>query len=102
MIAFSQILDRCHLMGRIDPGGTAGPVLHYAGSYLIARFRGATLRVTVSDEGGWNENANDLGMVIDGDLTIHPLRERSIPAGSGGCLPSWGARSGNLQAARPR
>ncbi|MBN1372182.1 MAG: hypothetical protein JW987_09580 [Anaerolineaceae bacterium] len=73
MIAFVQILDKCHLMGRIDPGGLAGPVLHYAGSYLSARFRSSTLRVTVSDEGGWNENANDLGVVIDGDLTIHPL-----------------------------
>ncbi len=73
MIAFSQNLDKTRLIGRIDPGGSSGPVLYYAGSYLSARFRGSVLRLNVSDEGGWNERANEVGFVVDGELSICPL-----------------------------
>lgn len=63
-------------VGRIDFGNPDAPVLHYGGSYVVAAFRGASLRVVFSDEGGWNEAANQVGLVIDdGALLIHSLRK---------------------------
>jgi lysophospholipase L1-like esterase len=65
--------------GRIDDSDPDAPVLHYAGSTIVAHFAGTSLRAEFSDEGDWNENGNQVGFVIDGgDLRIHQLR-KAIP-----------------------
>ena len=64
----------CHFVGRIDLGNPAAPVFYYAGSYLVARFQGASLQAVFSDAGAWNEFGNQVGCVIDGgDLVVHQL-----------------------------
>jgi len=88
MPLFALSSKQCNLIGRIDTSNPEGPVLYYAGSYLSARFRASRLGVVVSDEGGWNANANDLGVVMDGVLTIHPLKKgRSRQLVEVACLP---------------
>jgi len=63
-------------VGRIDVGDPDAPVLNYGGSYVITAFRGNSMRAVFSDEGGWNEAANQVGVIIDdGTLTIHSLRK---------------------------
>jgi hypothetical protein len=64
----------CHFVGRIDLSDPSAPIFFYAGSYLVTRFQGASLEVVCSDEGGWNECANQLGFIVDGgDMVIRPL-----------------------------
>jgi lysophospholipase L1-like esterase len=63
-------------VGRIDDSEPDAPVLHYAGSTIVTRFEGTSLRAEFSDEGDWNENGNQVGFVIDdGEMRNHPLRK---------------------------
>lgn len=63
-------------VGRIDDSDPDAPVLHYAGSTIVTRFAGTSLRAEFSDEGDWNENGNQVGLVIDdGELRLYSLRK---------------------------
>lgn len=63
-------------VGRIDCVRPDAPVLHYGGSYVIVDFQGTSVRAVFSDEGGWNEDGNQVGFVLDdGPLIIRSLRK---------------------------
>ena len=72
-----QSTDRfhnCHFVGRINVSEPSAPVFYYAGSYLVTRFQGASLRAVFSDEGAWNEYGNQVGFIIDdSELVTHQL-----------------------------
>jgi lysophospholipase L1-like esterase len=60
--------------GRINLSDPTAPHFFYAGSYATLRFRGTSARAILTDEGGWNEHANQVGCVINGgDLSIYPM-----------------------------
>jgi lysophospholipase L1-like esterase len=64
----------CHFVGRIDLSDPSAPEFFYAGSYMVARFQGASLQAVFSDEGAWNEYGNQVGFILDdGELVPHQL-----------------------------
>jgi lysophospholipase L1-like esterase len=64
----------CQFVGRIDLSEPSAPVFYYAGSYIVVRFQGVSLRAVFSDEGAWNEYGNQVGFIIDdGELVTRQL-----------------------------
>jgi lysophospholipase L1-like esterase len=65
---------RIQYTGRIGLNDPAGAQFFYAGSYATLSFQCTTVTLIISDEGYWNENANTVGLIVDGgELSIHPL-----------------------------
>jgi lysophospholipase L1-like esterase len=74
MTTISTSDPRIQYIGRIGLNDPAGAQFFYAGSYTTLSFQGTAVTLVISDEGYWNENANTVGLIVDGgELSVHPL-----------------------------